>query len=81
MKFVENVTAIHDQKLSLLGLPIGSWVTYGKKGKVTGKGCYMGSIRGIAVIAQDDGQPRPDFRALMKAQRELVVNANNVLNS
>jgi len=80
MKFVKNVTAIYAQKLSLLDLPIGSWVTWGEKGKVTGKGCYMGSIRGIPVIAQDDGQPRPDFRALMKAQRELVVNANNVLN-
>ena len=81
MKFVENVTAKHGQKLSSLGLPIGSWVTWGKKGKVTGKGCYMGAISGIAVIAQDDGQPRPEFHALMKSQREIVVNANNILNS
>ena len=81
MKFVENVTAIHGQTVPKLGLQPGSWVTVGQSGKVTGKGCYMGSISGIAVIAIDDGQPRPEFHALMKSQRQLVVNANKILNS
>ena len=81
MKFVENVTAIHGQTVPKLGLQPGSWVTYGQSGKVTGKGCYMGSISGIAVIAQDTGQPRDEFHALMQSQRDLVENANKILNS
>ena len=81
MMYLNAITGVQGQSVTEgQNFHPGQWIKEGYADKVVRKGVYMGRIKssGEDVIVWDLGQPRPEFRHLMRVQRQFVIESNRV---
>ena len=81
MQYLNTISALKGQSVTAgQKYHPGQWIQEGYNNEPVRKGVFMGRIKssGEDVIVWDLGQPRSEFRHLMRVQRQFVIESNRV---